>query len=146
MTPNIINFDYRGLYVLRFGTSPLGTIGSFFLNGSHVCYSLERPWLDNLPFNSCFPAGVYNLGVPYSYKGGIRIDISGIPERDHCQIHTANFITELEGCISPGTTFGVINNKFAILSPVTAMHTLANFIQANSIGKITILWLDDPSK
>jgi len=50
----------------RFTDKSIG--GSFYVDGEFICYSLERPWVDNKPFVSCIPKGVYTL-VPHEYKG-----------------------------------------------------------------------------
>ena len=84
--------------------------------GSDSFYSIEQPWRDNLHGHSCVPEGTYSL-IPYeSLKHGQTwqlhnpsLNIYGtgpVPAtgRSMCEIHSANWAEQLEGCIALGTT------------------------------------------
>ena len=46
--------------LLREASSNNGTLGEIFNpDGSHLCYTCERPWMDNAPEVSCIPAGSF---------------------------------------------------------------------------------------
>jgi len=79
-------------------------------------HGLERPWLDNLPFESCIPTGIYGL-LPHTSPmyGECRVFIGGSvainpdhvgegsAERFLCLVHSANYTRQLQGCLALGT-------------------------------------------
>ena len=82
--------------------------------GSTSFYTIEQPWRNNLAGHSCVPFGTYNL-IPYnSPKHGPTwcldnpsLNIYGqssVPPngRSFCEIHSANWAEQLEGCIALG--------------------------------------------
>lgn len=79
-------------------------------SGAQTWHGLERPWLDNLPFESCIPTGTYALLPWKSPKyGDCRIFIGGEVginkgdgERFACLIHPANYTRQLQGCLALG--------------------------------------------
>lgn len=100
-------------------TAGLMIVGKVTLN------SIEPPWTLNLPGHSCVPDGRYDL-IPYqSPKHGptwcLENDALGISatdkagERSYCELHSANFSSELKGCIA----FGVDNRP--MFNPDTGM-------------------------
>ena len=120
-------------------------IGSFYIDGEFICHSLERPWLDNKPFESCVPEGEYKLQY-HSYKG--RLDtyaligetVSHFPsdkERSLILIHPANKVTELHGCIAPGLEKN--SDEGMVLSSRKAHNKLMNIIVSKNIDTITII-------
>lgn len=87
--------------------------------GTRMFFSLEQPWRDNEQDESCVPAGVYAL-VPYdSPKHGptwcllnAALAVMGCATltsaevavgcRTLCEIHSANWAEQLQGCIALG--------------------------------------------
>jgi hypothetical protein len=85
-------------------------------------FTLEQPWRDNLEGHSCVPAGIYQL-IPYiSVRHGSTfclhnpaLNIYGPPEvtgvpipvggRSYCELHSANWPEQLEGCIAFGLNY-----------------------------------------
>ena len=63
------------------------------------CFSLELPDLNNEPYKSCIPAGVY----PYKYRNspshGHCLELQKVPNRTYVQIHSANYTSQIQGCI-----------------------------------------------
>ena len=62
--------------------------------------SLERPWLNNKPFVSCIPIGIYivdrdKTGKHQWYK------LREVIGRSFIEIHPASKPEQLEGCIAP---------------------------------------------
>ena len=53
----------------RFAYSPMGTFGVLTVD-DFECYTVERPWLDNKPRESCIPEGVYRLELGMYNRGG----------------------------------------------------------------------------
>lgn len=89
------------------------TLGQIELGG-WTFYTIELPWRSNEKGKSCVPAGEYKL-VPYnSPRHGAtyclhnpRLNVYGpgvIPAggRSYCEIHPANWASELNGCIALG--------------------------------------------
>ena len=78
--------------------------------GNDQWHGLERPWLDNLPFQSCIPTGTYALlpwespqfGAVYIFVGGSVGIQEGAGERYACLIHAANYTRQLQGCLALG--------------------------------------------
>lgn len=64
--------------------------------------TLERPWLDNKPFHSCIPEGIYrfhrdNTGKHRYY----RIVAEDVAPRTDIEIHPVKLVRHLQGCIAP---------------------------------------------
>lgn len=83
---------------------PNGTNGSLFINDKFICYTIELPWKENEPRNSCIPEGCYAIQKRSSPKFGQHFLITNVPNRSLILIHPANHAkTELQGCIAPVT-------------------------------------------
>jgi len=70
-----------------------------------ACDALERPWKDNEVNVSCIPIGEYvvardNWGKHQYYK------VMNVPDRTHIELHPANEVEELAGCIALGINMG----------------------------------------
>ena len=95
-----------------------GTIGRWLLNGQELCKTLERPENNNLSDNpktvqndsGCIPEGIYLVKKDYSGKFQY-FSITNVPNRKAIEIHYANIIDELLGCMALGDrldTSGVV--------------------------------------
>jgi hypothetical protein len=79
-----------------------GTNGVLTINNSFQCYTIELPWVDNLPRRSCIPEGRYELKKRYSPKFKDHLLVQGVPGRSLVLLHPANdALKELKGCIAP---------------------------------------------
>ena len=79
-----------------------GTNGTLTINNSFQCYTIELPWVDNLPRRSCIPEGRYELKKRYSPKFKDHLLVQGVPGRSLVLLHPANdALKELKGCIAP---------------------------------------------
>jgi hypothetical protein len=83
-------------------------------------HTIERPWLDNKPFESCVPAGRYSLQpfvrpdgtqtyALFSATRGVFVDPNDVPNVPHrtrnlILIHPGNRVADIVGCIAPGMT------------------------------------------
>lgn len=85
----------------RFAYGPDATLGRLVLDGS-LFYTVERPWLDNAPFKSCIPEGIYQVEPYSSPKYPDVWEITDVPERTHILIHVANYSKDVQGCIGVG--------------------------------------------
>lgn len=101
--------------------------GVMTLPSGRRLYSLECPWRDNQKNVSCVPPGKYDL-IPYeSPKHGatwfLKNDFlevgDGNAVRSYCELHSANWARQLEGCIA----FGL--EDFPLLDPKTNTVTAA---------------------
>lgn len=134
--------------------TPLATSGTLLAQGA-LFYTIEQPWRENLKGHSCVPVGLYEL-VPFqSPKHGATwqlhnptLNIYGrgeVPDggRSLCEIHSANWAEQLEGCIALGLDHqpmldaltgkvepaiegsrDAIAHLLALLGPLTEGHTL----------------------
>ena len=83
-----------------------------FLLFSSIC--IERGWLDNAQNISCIPEGCYPIELEYSPKFDRDLwEIKEVPNRSECKIHTANYASQLNGCIAPGFRLAYLNNDRA---------------------------------
>lgn len=79
---------------------PDRTEGEIMLPDGQFIYALERPWLNNQVSVSCIPEGVYI--IDRNTTGRFQwYEVSDVPKRTHIEIHPANRVSQLEGCIAP---------------------------------------------
>lgn len=111
--------------------------------------SMERPWIPSttckggLKGRSCVPLGVYQLVRHDSKKHpqtwalvNHELDVvhyegdDADPDEDRatCLIHTANFASQLEGCIAPGLAHSIFNGQHMVTSSVRAMDRLKTLV------------------
>jgi hypothetical protein len=125
-------------FLERFCEHPkMGTFG-ILITPQSIYQTVEQPWNDNKPFQSCVPAGIYTLreyasprfGLTFALEGGTvaltRPEVDANPElkRYACLFHSANHARQLQGCIAPGMELGAINREWAVMSSTTAMKHL----------------------
>jgi len=96
------------------------TVGKLYIDSVLLCYTMEKPWLDNAVRVSCIPSGVYELNPCISPRFGetyclensaLDVSLCGCTARTHILIHKANMESQLLGCIAPVSSFGVLNGK-----------------------------------
>ena len=94
------------LVIERFCFSPDGTFGKMMVDGAEI-YTVERPWLNNLPSISCIPNGLYVCKPRRFFRGGYdAIEVTNVPGRSHILFHRANAPYEVKGCIAPNAELG----------------------------------------
>lgn len=118
----------------RFAYTPFGTFGRI-IYGDFRAFTVERPWVNNTPRESCIPDGIYDMQWYNSPKFGqtwalLGETVSLFPEsgkrRAAILIHAGNTMDDLLGCIALGATLGNVNGKWAVLnSGVTTRAFLA---------------------
>lgn len=74
------------------------TTGVLTLPDGKELFTLERPWLNNTPFVSCIPEGLYIARRNQTGKHQW-YELLDVPERTFIEIHTATRVNHLEGCI-----------------------------------------------
>lgn len=107
------------LEMARFKATPKSIKGklSFRQHGSAAwpkwgCYTLERPWRDNMRRKSCIPAGRYELvqrkhgqyfkNYKRRFDHQFVVEIAGVEGRSHILIHIGNYPKNSLGCVLVG--------------------------------------------
>lgn len=79
-----------------------GTHGALYFDGKLICYTLERPWLENQSKVSCIPTGTYEC-EPHNGAHFKNVwHVKDVPDREAILIHCGNTIADTEGCILVG--------------------------------------------
>jgi hypothetical protein len=97
--------------IVRYKETKDSTIGSLYLNGKKIGYTLELPWNENEQYESRIPAGNYNAFIRKAdTSSGWDYDViqlRNIPDRNAIQIHRGNRPDHTIGCILPGLGKGL---------------------------------------
>lgn len=124
------------------------TSGKMILPTGETLFSIEQPWNNNLKDKSCVPVGLYDL-MPYIspkhgytwYLQNADLGVGGAYEpRSYCELHSANWSEQLEGCIAFGLegnpSFDPITKQIepAVENSVDAIRVLINTLGAMSNG------------
>ncbi len=110
------------LTIVRLENTPKVTRGILLVRRSLVALTLELPWRDNEPFESCIPPGSYVVrrhksSLDWMEKHGTwTYQIVHVRGREGIEVHPGNTVEHTDGCILPGFTLGVLDNKPAVLS------------------------------
>ena len=83
--------------------------------------TLERPPLDNQNGISCIPVGTYQAEIYQSPTKGSVYLLQNVPGRTMIEIHAANWVHELLGCIALGMSRGTYNGELGIGSSRAAI-------------------------
>tara|TARA_R100000049_G_C1937492_1_gene81412 strand:- start:641 stop:1156 length:516 start_codon:yes stop_codon:yes gene_type:complete len=95
----------------------LGTHGVLIDDGVPFALTLEPPWRDNQPFESCIPTGVYVCKFFISPRFGPVYEITGVPDRSQILFHKGNFTKDTSGCVLVGEQFeSVGKSESAVVS------------------------------
>lgn len=89
----------------------LGMFGVFLWDGTPRFVTLELPWKDNHPRESCIPALTYLCKRINSPKHGETFEITGVPGRSFIEFHGASTIADLLGCVGVGEFFHNFGNS-----------------------------------
>jgi len=111
----------------RFAHTPMGVFGNLSVDGFE-CYTVERPWLDNKPRESCIPEGVYRLELGMYNRGGYpAYEIMDVPDRSLIKMHIANNINDVIGCVGFGDNLGYYENLWSVMN---SGKTMAKFMDS----------------
>ena len=105
-----------------------GILGLLHSNGKPISVTLERPWRDNMAWESCIPFGMYRLtrldkSKAFNYPHYL---LEGVPDRTFIKIHVANYPSELSGCIGVGSYFA--NGDISVCKSRNAMEHVMWFL------------------
>ena len=119
----------------------------------HTFHGIEQPWRHNLPYHSCFPAGVYSLIPWMSTKHGECFASSGtvtlheenlaLPSitRFACLVHVANYADQVEGCFGLGMTIASrMDGAAAVLDSRAALQRLQRVLGSDPYHIAHIRW------
>jgi Family of unknown function (DUF5675) len=124
------------------------TLGQIVLPDGTLLYSLELPWKDNDKDVSCVPPGIYQL-IPYTspkhdstwYLENAALGVGGAgSHRSFCEIHSANWASQLEGCIALGLENAPMYNPVegeivpAVEQSMLAINRIKNVLGIGSNG------------
>lgn len=66
-------------------------------------FTIEQPWLQNAPYESCIPVGLYKLKLGRFNAGGYAAyEVMNVPGRTYIKIHIGNTVLDILGCICLG--------------------------------------------
>jgi len=118
------------------------TEGKLWLKDGTCLSTLERPWRSGapggMPFESCVPDGAYRL-KPHTRPNGDNVfalwnpdlhvyytkeERGDRPGRYLILIHAANWVEQVVGCIAPGLTRTIAENKIMVRSSREAMRRI----------------------
>ena len=93
------------LTLLRVGQSSRGTFGVLRDGAVPFAITMELPWTDNTPHESCIPTGLYICRRIRSPKFGDTFEVMNVPNRTHILFHAGNTLDDTEGCIMVAEEF-----------------------------------------
>ena len=115
--------------ILRQPSTDSGTFGSWYDDdGKELCVTVELPWLNNHPQTSCIPSGVYTVERYESPRHGQVWQVMNVPDRSNIEIHGANTINDLLGCIGVGDSYGNIDGLPAVLNSQVTLNKLRGIL------------------
>ncbi len=135
----------KHLELVRFAHLPEGVLGELNFPSGLKLFTIERPWLENKPFVSCIPAGVYQL--EWDTTGRIKNvpRLVATQPRTQINIHVANWARELHGCIAPGLDWGINEGVPSVTNSRHAMDLFLEQIEpAIGADKSKMVWSATP--
>lgn len=128
----------------RYADTPLGMFATLRVE-DFLCHTCENPWLENRPFVSCIPEGVYPLKQQTFNRhdpGDLdyhTYEICDVPDRYHILFHIGNDMTDTEGCVLPGMGFGVSHRNLpGVLSSRRAFGIVKQKLDLHTEWKIAV--------
>lgn len=135
----------KQIVLKRFISTDKGTFGVLTV-GDKSFFTVEKPWDNNTPYKSCVPSGEYTL-VPHGVYGkdgqvlcmiGEGVTHYETPEskRFACLIHTANYESDVVGCIGLGK--GYLGNM--VTSSRTSIKEFYDMVSPKEKHNLIITW------
>ena len=122
----------------RFAYTPMGTFGRLLFD-EFECYTVERPWLNNKPRESCIPEGTYPLKLGVYNRGGYpAYEVLNVPNRSLIKIHVGNTIDDVIGCIAPGKDLSFLDGKWGVTGSRKAYNELMSSLNGITEAKLKI--------
>lgn len=116
------------------------TPGDFYLDGVHLCNSLELPWVNNVHDISCIPKGVYSMMMTYSERfHKPTLQLLNVVNRTGIRIHSANLASQLKGCIAPCVKFVIDKDMLFGENSRIAVDYLENTVAKEHLTYLEIM-------
>lgn len=123
---------------------PNGTPGQLFVNQEPFCATLERA-KDDL-YHPCIPAGKYVVLISWSNRRKRLMPfLLDVPGRTGIEIHSANLVSELLGCIAVGEKFlepSPVPGELFLYKSIETFNALYPQLEAAQESGISIEILD----
>lgn len=112
--------------IKRFNLATDCAVGAMFDEKNELfALTLELPWKDNQSKISCIPKGEYICLLKLSPHFGIPVwEVQNVPLRTNIEIHPANQVSELLGCIAPGHDLSLMKGADQVLNSRPAFEDL----------------------
>ena len=123
---------------IRVETGQQGTFGIWLINGKYFCNTLELPWRMNTTYVSCIPTGQYIMKRYNSSRHKLCYQLQDVYGRSGINIHSASFVSHLEGCIAIGSSIRKLQGKRALLNSGTTMREFMKMMKGHDEIRLTI--------
>jgi len=133
--------------LIRITNSEYGTFGVYLFKRIPFAVTLEPPWKDNVPEESCIPEDVYIAELTETPSYGLVYKFLNVPNRTDVLNHWGNLLKNTQGCVLIAEKFGVLDGKPAVLtshnSPGEGFNEFMNLANGDRQIQITIrnCWL-----
>lgn len=131
----------KQLILIRLPEHPDGTFGVLLDDGTPFCVTLERPWKDNIPNESCIPVGNYICRRVNSPKFGNTFEVTGVVGRIGILFHKGNIDDDTHGCILVGEQYERLGDHVAILASGKAFQEFIDRTMGMDMFKLKIVGL-----
>lgn len=86
-------------------------------------FTCERPWKDNENNVSCIPKGSYLCRWTLSPRlKKYTYEVLNVPRRSGIRIHSANFPSQVLGCVALGEKIGTMEGQTGVFVSVSAIR------------------------
>lgn len=99
----------KNVYLNRFKSEKVQTLGELLFDGKVIAKTIELPWISNKNRISCIPVGTYKVVRRYSSKYGHHFHVLDVPGRSYILIHNGNYYRDFLGCIGVGKSHADID-------------------------------------
>lgn len=138
----------RTLHLIRYVSTPYGTLGQLTLPNGLILATIEPPWRHNTRSVSCIPNGLYALDEKPSqlveritlgkFRSGLFL--ADVPNRSAILLHPGNFAEDSKGCILLGMSHATINKRPGVERSQIAFRILMESHAAAPLASLSILW------
>lgn len=133
----------------------------YFTFGQHTQATIERPWIPvdehhgGKPFESCVPAGVYQLRKHVRSSGRVvvalenhllsvyysKIEMPTEGGRYKVLIHSGNWVKNVVGCVAPGLARSLTTDHQVNASRPAMTQLMAFLDNGDAEAQLTIRWI-----